>query len=63
MSYLGLTREDLTNQVEGRALMMKKTEVVCWFLIRDVICQNDCVGKIVVSRGELDAQEAEELFD
>jgi transposase InsO family protein len=36
---------------------------VCRFLIEEVVCQYWCVGKIVADRGELDAQEAEELFD
>ena len=63
MRYLVLAREDLTNQVEGRALSNKTTTVVCWFLIEEVVCRYGCVGKIVADRGELDAQEAEELFD
>ena len=61
--YLVLAREDLTNQVEGRALTNKTTAAVCRFLIKEVICRYGCVGKIVVDRGELDAEEAEELFD
>ena len=36
---------------------------MCRFLIEDVICRYGCVGKIVADRGELDAEEAEELFD
>ena len=36
---------------------------VCRFLIEDVICRYGCVGKIVADRGELDAEEVEELFD
>ena len=36
---------------------------VCRFLIEEVVCRYRCVGKIVTDRGELDAQEAEELFD
>ena len=63
MRYLVLAREDLTNQVEGRALQNKTTAAVCRFLIEDVICRYGCVGKIVADRGELDAKEAEELFD
>ena len=63
MRYLVLAREDLTNQVEGRALQNKTTAAVCRFLIEDVICQYGCVGKIMADRGELDAEEAEELFD
>ena len=57
------TQEDLTNQVEGRALPKKTTVAVCRFLIEDVVCRYGCVGKIVADRGELDAQEAEELFE
>ena len=63
MPYLVLAREDLTNQVEGRALQNKTTAAVCRFLIKDVICRYRCVGKIVADRGDLDAQEAEVLFD
>ena len=63
MRYLVLAREDLTNQVEGRALRNKTTAVVCKFLIEDVNCQYGCVGKIVADRGELDAKKAKELFD
>ena len=35
--YLVLAREDLMNQVEGRALTNKTTAAVCRFLIEDVI--------------------------
>ena len=49
--------------MEGRALQNKTTMVVCRFLIEDVICRYRCIGKIVADRGELDAEEAEELFD
>ena len=35
--YLVLAREDLMNQVEGRALTNKTTAAVCKFLIEDVI--------------------------
>ena len=58
-----LAREELTNQVEARALKNKTTMAVCKFLIEDVICRYGCVGKIIVNRGELDAEEAEELFN
>ena len=33
------------------------------FLHDNVICRYGCVGKIVADRGELDTEEAEELFD
>jgi hypothetical protein len=36
---------------------------VCRFLVEEVVCRYGCVSKIVADRGELDAQEAEELFD
>ena len=58
-----LAREDLTNQVEDQALTNKSTAAVCKFLIEEVICQYRCVGKIVADRGEMDGEEAEELFD
>ena len=63
MRYLVLAREDLTNQVEGRALPNKTITVVCQFLIEKVVCRYGCVGKIIADHRELDAQEAEELFD
>ena len=63
MRYLVLAREDLTNQVEGRALQNKTTAAVCRFLVEDVICRYGCVGKIVADRGELNAEEAEELLN
>ena len=63
MRYLVLAREDPTNEVEGRALTTKTTTAVCKFLIEDVICQYGCVGKIMADCGELDVEEAEELFD
>ena len=47
MKYLVLAREDLTNQVEGRALTNKTRTSVCKFLPEDVICRYRCVGKIV----------------
>ena len=58
-----LAREDLTNQVEGRALRNKTIVVVCKFFLEDVICQFGSVRKIVVDKGELNADEARELFD
>ena len=62
MRYLVLAREDLTNQVEGRALRTKETSSICKFLLEDVICRYGYVGKIVADRGELDANEAREFF-
>ena len=63
MPNLVLAREDLTNQVEGRALTNKTIAVVCWFLIEDMICRYGCMGKIVGDCRELDAQETDELSD
>ena len=60
--YIVLTREDLSSQVEGRALRTKATSAVCRFLLEDVICRYGCVGKITTDRGELDAEEAQEFF-
>ena len=62
MRYLVLAREDLTNQVEGRALRQKNTSAVCKFLLENVICRYGCIGKIVADRGELDSNEAEQFF-
>ena len=62
MRYLVLAREDLTNQVEGRALRQKTTSAVCKFLLEDVICRYGCIAKIVADRGELDSNEAEQFF-
>ena len=49
MKYLVLVREDLTNQVEGRALTNKTMIIVCKFLLKDVVCRYGCVGKIVAT--------------
>ena len=54
MRYLVLPREDLRNQVEGRALPNKTIVAICRFLIEAVVCRYGCVGKIVSDRGELD---------
>ncbi|GGS27715.1 hypothetical protein GCM10010252_77810 [Streptomyces aureoverticillatus] len=63
MRYLVLAREDLSNQVEGRALRTKSTEGICRFLFEDVICHYGCVGKITADRGELNAQEVRKFFE
>jgi transposase InsO family protein len=63
MRYLLLAREDLTNEVEGRALPNKTSAGVCRCMIEEVVCRYGCVGKILADRGEYDVQEAEELFD
>ena len=63
MKYLVLAREDLTNQVEGRALANKTMAGVCKFLLDDLICWYGCVGKIVANKGELNAHEATKLFE
>ena len=62
MQYIALSREDLTNQVEGRALRTMTTSAVCRSLLEDVICHYGCVGKITADRGELDVREAKEFF-
>ena len=61
--FLVLAREDLTNQVEGRALRSKTTSAVCQFILEDIICRYGCIGKIVADRGELNSDEAREFFD
>jgi hypothetical protein len=38
MKYLVLAREDLTDQVEGRAIRMKTTAMICKFILEDIIC-------------------------
>ena len=63
MRYLVLAWEDLSNQVEGRALKTKAIEGVCKFLLEDVICRYGWVGKIIVDRGELNTAEAKEFFE
>ncbi|KAL3680258.1 hypothetical protein R1sor_023214 [Riccia sorocarpa] len=62
MRYLVLAMEDLSNQVEGRALRRNTTEDVCRFLLEDVVCRYGWVGKITANGGELDAQEARDFF-
>ena len=62
MRYIVLAREDLTNQVEDRALRTKSTEAVCKFLLEDIICCYGCFGKVTADRGELDVEEAREFF-
>jgi hypothetical protein len=63
MKYLVLAREDLTNQIEGRALRNKETTVVCKFLLKDIICRYRCVGKIIADPGELDASQGVRFKD
>lgn len=53
MQYIVLAREDLTNQVEGRALKTKSTEAVCKFLLEDMVCRYGCIGKITADKGKL----------
>ena len=60
--YLVLAREDLSNQVEGRALRKKTSSAVCQFLLEEVFCRYGCVGQVVADRGELDSNEAREFF-
>jgi hypothetical protein len=62
MKYLVLAREDLTNQVEGRALRTKEMSLICRFFLEDVICIYGCIGKIMADRGGLDANKVREFF-
>ena len=62
VKYLVLAREDLTNQVEGRALRGKSTKTVCQFLLEDVICRYGCIGQVIADRGELNSEEAQCFF-
>ena len=48
--------------MEGHALRLKTTSLVCKFLLEDVVCRYGCVGKIIGDRGELGAREAREFF-
>ena len=59
MKYLVLARENLMNQVEGRPLETR----LWWQCASSIIGQYGCVGKFVVDMGELNANEARELFD
>ena len=59
----GASMRALDEPGRGHALPNKTTAAVCRFLIKEVVRRYGCVGKIVADRGELDAQEAEELFD
>ena len=54
--------KDLMNQVETRDLRNNTTTTICMSLLEDVICRCRCVGKIVEDRGELNANEATQLF-
>ena len=60
--YLVLVREDLSNQVEGRALRRKTFSMVCQFLLEEVFCRYGCVGQVIADRGKLDSHKAREFF-
>ena len=60
--YLVLAREDLTNQVEGRALRRKTCFAVCQFLLEEVFCRYGCVGQVIANRGELNSDKDREFF-
>ena len=60
--YLVLAREDLSNQVEGRALRKKTSATVCRFLLEEVFCRYGCVGQVVADRGDLNSNEARVFF-
>ena len=55
--YLLLACEDLTNQVEGRALQKKTSTAICQFLLEEVICRYGCVEHVIADQGELDSNE------
>ena len=60
--YLVLARVDLANQAEGWALRRKTSSVVCQFLLEEVFCRYGCVSQVIVDRGELNSDEAKDLF-
>jgi hypothetical protein len=62
VKYVVLAQEDLTNQVEGRALRGKSTKTVCRFLLKDVICRYGYIGQVIANRGELNSEEAQCFF-
>ena len=53
MKYLVVVREDLTNQVDGRALRNKFGS-----LLKGIICWYRCIEELVADKGKLDANEA-----
>ena len=57
-----LAKEELSNYVEGRALRSKSTEVICRFILEDIVCRYGSIGRMRADRGELDAKEAREFF-
>ena len=60
--YLVLAREDLTNQVEGRALRRKTCSAICQFLLEEVFYRYKCVGQVIADWGELHSDKAKEFF-
>ena len=58
-----LGRENIMNHVEGIALRNMSTMTICNFLLENLICHYICVRKVVENRGELNANEARELFN
>ena len=60
--FLVLAREDLSSYVEGRALSSNKTEVVCRFVLEDIIARHGCFRRMRADRGELDSKEAKAFF-
>ena len=60
--YLVLTREDLTNQIEGRALRRKTSSILCQFLLEELFYRYGSVGQVLSDQGELNSDEAKELF-
>ena len=45
MKYLAILREDLTTQVEERALRNKTTITICKFLLENITRRYGCAGK------------------
>ena len=60
--YLVLTKEDLTKQVEGRALRSKTTSATRQYILGKIACRYACGGKIVADREELNYIEAHVFF-
>ena len=55
-------RDQRQNQVEGRALRRKTCSVVCQILLEEVFSTYECVGQVIVDRGELYSDKAREFF-
>ncbi|GGV55016.1 hypothetical protein GCM10010495_82590 [Kitasatospora herbaricolor] len=62
MRYLILTRKNLSNLVEEKALRTKSTERIYKFLLENIIYRYGCVKKITADREKLNTQEARKFF-